>query len=254
MAEAVRADLDPVATWLSRLLLLVPVPFHALVPAEAMLPVESLRFFHLDRNWMRALLDGALSIGLESSRDTFFHQIIGDELEAAAYEAVETYRSTLPGTGPAPAASGGAPASGMLLRSAVVAGWPNLAVQATEASGQALKTLRMDRLSPNVLLCLFSGVPQTVRIAEPEEGLRFGLDEDGKAALRNLVAGDGLKVGEQFTGDPTVLVRDPKGGTAAAMRAAGSRVLNISPTDSAGLVQKLVAGLKTASPAPPRAG
>jgi hypothetical protein len=247
MTDAVRADLDPLATWLGQLLLLVPAPFHALVPAPAMLPVESLRFFYVDRNWLRALLDGALSIGIESSRDTFFHQILGEVLETAAYEAVETYRSTLPGGGPDAAASGAAPESGILLRSAVVAGSPNLAVRAADSEGKPLKTLRMDHLSPNVLLCLFSGVPQTVTIAEPEEGLRFGLDQDGKAALRNLIAGDGLEVGAQFEGDPTVLVRDPKGVSAEAMRVAGSRVLNISPKDSAGLVQKLLAGLKEKS-------
>ena len=49
--------------WLTRLGLLEGVPFNYLVPDEAMLPPESLRFFYLDPNWTSALLDGAMSIG-----------------------------------------------------------------------------------------------------------------------------------------------------------------------------------------------
>jgi hypothetical protein len=250
LLDAVQADLDPIATWLAQLLLLVPVPFHALVPLEPMLPTESLRFFHVDPSWLEALLDGALSIGIESSRDTFFHQITGDVLYAAAYEAVETYRATLPGTGPQQPAAGTAAMTGMLLRSAVVTGWPNLAVRAAGPQGEPVKTLRMDHLSPSVLLCLFSGTPQTITIAEPQEGLRFGLDDDGNAVLRSLLAAGGLEVGQQLPGDPVVAVRDPTGASARAMRAAGSRVLNVTPSDSAGLVQQLQAGLQKASPAP----
>ncbi|HET6997361.1 MAG TPA: hypothetical protein VFI03_02140 [Solirubrobacterales bacterium] len=249
LLDAVRTDLDPLATWLSRLLLLAPVPFHALVSAEPMLPVESVRFFSVDPNWLEALLDGALSIGVESSRDTFLQQIFGETLRSAAYEAVETYRSTLPGEGPPRPATGTAPISGMLLRSALLAGWPNLAVRA-RAGGKPLKTLRMDALSPNVLLCLFSGTPAEVSISEPQEGLRFGTDDDGNATLRSLIADNGIEVGQQFSGDPVVPVRDPSGKEALAMRAAGSRVLNISPKEGTGLVQRLQAGLIAPSPEP----
>ena len=50
--------------WLARLVLLYPVPFHYLVPHQSLLPSESIRFFHLDDNWVDALLDGALSIAI----------------------------------------------------------------------------------------------------------------------------------------------------------------------------------------------
>ena len=52
-----------IAAWLGRLLTLAGVPFGYLVPDEAMLPPESIRFFRLDENWVRALLDGAFSLG-----------------------------------------------------------------------------------------------------------------------------------------------------------------------------------------------
>ena len=57
---AVPAD---IAAWLGRLLTLSGVPFGYLVPDEAMLPPESIRFFRLDEKWVRALLDGAFSLG-----------------------------------------------------------------------------------------------------------------------------------------------------------------------------------------------
>ena len=247
LLEAVSVDLDPIATWLSKLLLLAPLPFHSLVPLETMLPAESLRFFHVDPNWLEAQLDGALSIGVESSRDTFFHQIVGDVLYAAAYDAVETYRSTLEGSGPAQPATGTGAMSGLLLRSAVVAGWPNLAVRPTDAAGEPVKTLRMEHLSPNVLLCLFSGTPETITIAEPQEGFRFGVDGNGDAALRSVLSGGGLEVGEQFEHDPVVHVRDLSGKTAAGMRTPGGRVLNLAPAEASGLVQQLHAGVKAAA-------
>lgn len=59
---------DSVIGWLSRLRLLEGVPFQYIVPSEEMLPNESIRFFHMDRNWLDALVDGALSTGIYDSR------------------------------------------------------------------------------------------------------------------------------------------------------------------------------------------
>ena len=55
--------------WLTRLRLLEAVPFQYLVPAEEMLPTETIRFFHIDRNWVDALIDGAMSVTLTSTRE-----------------------------------------------------------------------------------------------------------------------------------------------------------------------------------------
>jgi hypothetical protein len=52
-----------IAAWLGRLLTLAGVPFGYLVPDEVMLPPESIRFFRLNETWIRALLDGAFSLG-----------------------------------------------------------------------------------------------------------------------------------------------------------------------------------------------
>ena len=59
---------EDLVEWIARLVLLYPVPFHYLVPHQSLLPSESLRFFHLDDNWVDALVDGAFSIAVRISR------------------------------------------------------------------------------------------------------------------------------------------------------------------------------------------
>ncbi|WP_405110614.1 hypothetical protein OG559_30810 [Micromonospora sp. NBC_01405] len=68
--------------------------------------------------------------------------------------------------------------TGLLLRSAVVAGWPGLAVEAS-ASGRPVPLLRLDRLSDTVLVALFDSVPDTVTLTEPWHGLHFGFGDGG---------------------------------------------------------------------------
>ena len=63
---------DELVEWIARLALLYPVPFQYLVPHTSLLPQESLRFFHLDDNWVNALVDGALSIAVRSVRTARF--------------------------------------------------------------------------------------------------------------------------------------------------------------------------------------
>ncbi|MGZ8285818.1 MAG: hypothetical protein ACXW27_07770 [Allosphingosinicella sp.] len=239
-------DLDPVARWLAKLLLLYPVPFAYLVPDERMLPVESLRFFYIDNNWTAALLDGATSIGMESSRQSLFHAITRGLVENAAYEAAQSIRSNLLGVEPPATESSRQLMSGLLLRSDLVSGWPTLAVRPCLSDGTMLKILRMDHLSPNILLCIFWGVPDYVDIAEPQEGFRFGVDDSGHAELRcpiDATAAGGLALGAQLENATPMPVFAPDSG---CMRAAGSRVLNVSAAGGGGLVAKLQSALGTA--------
>ncbi len=254
--ELVEDELKPVARWLARLALLHPLPFEMLVPDPRMLPLVSppadvrvhdplqgsVRFFYVDANWVAAAMDGALSIGLESSRHAFYAQMTAGVLHQAAAEAAAALRGPLPGVEPAPGA-GREIVTGMLLRSAVVSGWPNLAVRPLDAAGKLVKTLRMDHLAPGVLLCLFDGVPARIMIAEPQEGLRFGTDEQGAVELRNLQpprAGGDAPVGRAL--GQTFAVRDPAGKQPLFTRG-GGRVLDLSPGSPGGLVRSLAAKL-----------
>jgi hypothetical protein len=225
LLEMVSDDLAYVTDWLGRLLLLYPLPFNKLVADERMLPIESLRFFYWDSNWGDAMLDGALSIGTDSSRQSSLTGTTKGIIQNGAMNALAAYRNKLLGNN----TSSSVPTiiSGFLLRSAIVAGWPNLAVRGYDAAngnGNMLNLLRMDHLSPNVLLCLFDGVPASIELSEPQEGMGFGVDDDGYAVLRNLTAPIGAQRG-------TLQVLN------SYLRSSAGRVLN---------VKGLVAGLAKA--------
>jgi len=92
---------DYLGQWLAQAALLYGVPFNNLVADSRMLPPESRRFFYLDTNWMAALPGGAPSIGLQSSRDTVFQQLMRAKLHQAVGTVVPEVRG-----GPARQAGG----------------------------------------------------------------------------------------------------------------------------------------------------
>jgi hypothetical protein len=173
-------------SWLVRLRLLDGVPFANLVADSELLPPESMRWFYLDRRWTDALVQGALSVGTVNSDDrtqlTAAYPAVREELDRE-----ERNVRRPPGTprwdGPA------APISGFLLRSQAVSGWPALHVRAfsvdpTEADDaryaeddpRRMRLLRLERLAPAVLLCLFDGIPSVVHVEEPRQGVQFGFE------------------------------------------------------------------------------
>jgi hypothetical protein len=154
-----------VSSWFESLRKLQGVPFDYLVPDERMLPVESIRFFRMDDAWVRCLLDGAFSIGRVTSAD---------------HERDQSLEQTSPAT------NSSEHVAGVLLRSEVVSGWPGLLVDAYSDPAEdppessRLKLLRMERLSANVLICLFEGEMKRVDIHQKPETLHFGLDRNTK--------------------------------------------------------------------------
>ncbi len=209
-AAAVLADLPSlpasVLEWLGQASLLYGVPFEYLVPDARMLPNESIRFFYLDENWVRRLIDGAVSIGLVDSEDVLELLEHFEALALAARRAGANTRSQLRRKPARQSFSEGATLTGFLLRSAVVSGWPGLEVQAFRNVDRTdpIPIVRMDRLSDSVLLVLFEGVPKRVDLTEPPEGLHFGVIADAleppnyEVILRGLGFG-GHPPGIQFS-------------------------------------------------------
>ncbi|GHC39768.1 hypothetical protein [Streptomyces cinnamoneus] len=187
-------DLKAVQQWLIKLRDLEGVPFAHLVPDARMLPAESLRFFHVDTDWTATLVEGALSVGLAHSFD-----LAADDLLFGP-------------AGKAPLPEPAAPLTGLLLRSKLVSGWPGLEIRpypnARPTDGEtALPVVRRATLAEDVLLVIVEGVPARVEIAEPQQGLHFGIDEleeggsddpveDGVIRLRSLTAPLGKELGE----------------------------------------------------------
>lgn len=151
---------EDLARWFADLSLLRGVPFNYLVPDASMLPAESVRFFYLDGLWIDCLIDGAFSLGRVTQTDFAQTQTLKNELTGG-----DGSDKVL---------------SGFLLRSDVVSGWPGLLVDAFDTKGQKLESLRTERLSASVLLCVFSGDGDVRRadIHQRPEMLHFGLDAE----------------------------------------------------------------------------
>jgi hypothetical protein len=178
---------DALAAWLARLGLLYGVPFNYLVPEERMLPMESIRFFYLDPNWVLALNDGAFSIGRNLTADDKNPGLNLDKaVHAGAMEKLNAFkshiRSKMLGTkSPAPSVV----ITGFLLRSKVVLEYPSLGVNVYPEDGQPgdpdeqmLDILRLERLSPtsDTMICLISGDAFRVDVHEAPQALHYGID------------------------------------------------------------------------------
>lgn len=107
--------------------LLYDVPFPYMVVREEMLPPESFRFFYLDKNYITALLDGAMSLGrsyaIDYQHDT---KVIDTVMEREFCESIRI-RPRLQKK-EAKAQGDGRNAisevvTGFLLRSVMVSGW-----------------------------------------------------------------------------------------------------------------------------------
>lgn len=273
-AEKNEELLNQMVHWLSRLRVLEGAPFRYLTPSEEMLPNESIRFFHVDRNWLDALVDGAISVGRLGSRESNFDAIRYEVLMAALNDRERDKRPharnllvahlatgvpcptcsatkgnncvtldglsriahesrTLPTAVSCPVESCLAPpgqrcgaefstmrvdtphdrriekyhektgasqptggtVTGFLFRSSVVRDYPGIEISAYnscigEPDDQGrittdpdpwqkkyrVQVMRQQRLSDTILLCLFNGTPTHLRIKEPYEGIRIGVD------------------------------------------------------------------------------
>ena len=178
--------------FLARLRLLHGVPFSYLVPDENLLPVESIRFFYVDRAWTDALVQGALSVGTISTSDRAELEKVYPHIRREVDTTERKIRT--PEEEVLLEGEGGA-ITGFLLRSRVVSGWPGLHVRAysedvlpdselstvAESHRKRMKVLRMERLAPAVLLVLFDGVPEVIHVEEPRQGLQFGIQLDPTA-------------------------------------------------------------------------
>lgn len=191
---ALKTSVPPsVHAWFDSLTLLQGVPFNYLVPDERLLPVESIRFFHVDPRWIECLLDGAFSIGRVTGKDQ------DQDAPSTDYAGL----------------------SGFLLRSSVVSGWPGLLVDGYAEvitdpdfvpTHSPLPLLRMERLSPNVLICLFDGDLHTVDIHLAPETMHFGVEPiDGPTVTKKLRGEEEITVDVPLRGDTGLGVVDIAG-------------------------------------------
>jgi hypothetical protein len=148
---------EGVARWLLERSRLLGLPFDYLVADDRMLPPESLRFFQVDDLWVRCFFDGAFSLGRSGLEE------------------------------PPPPAPRDPVITGILLRSQVVASFPDLEVEAASAPGAASpQAISRQRRGDDVLLCLFAGVIASVTFHMKPEALHLGVLPEGGALVRPL--------------------------------------------------------------------
>ncbi len=216
--------------------LLHDVPYAYLVPADTMLPAESIRFFHLDPGWLDTLTEAALALGTDPPT----WQVRAPRMLPAARRSVlgsmrqvrEVRRGRIVvGDGPAdlpwpPAQQSDdpveePPVTGFLLRSALVSRWRGLQIRAWTTAAvpsgadpaqlaaqhpeRVVPILRLERLSPGVLIVLFGGVPRLVWLEEPHHGVQLGVDV--AAVIPDIPARTGKDIQRLYS----VAVRDEEG-------------------------------------------
>jgi len=198
--EELSGEWAPISKWLGELLLLKKVPLSYLVSDWKMLPIDTIRFFRLDPNWLYAMMDGALSLGIQSSRDLELQKVIRPSLFQEAYMSSAIERSQMLGQNlNRQNFNMESVRSGFLMRSNLVDYKPGMTVKVVAKEGEVSHVIRLDRPQPTFWFCLFEGIPSQIDITEPQEGLCFGVEglKDMKIDVR-AIEGDekGFKVGE----------------------------------------------------------
>ncbi|TDC78367.1 hypothetical protein [Streptomyces hainanensis] len=190
-------DLAVVRRWLGELITLNRVPFAQLVPDSAMLPVESLRFFHVDPEWIETLLEGALSVGLAREFDLTVDEVLWG----------------IGGDGALPRPK---KPCGLVIRSQLASGWPALEVRPyaeakVTAGEKPLPLIRREHLADDVLLVLFDGVPGRVELREPQQGIHFGIDEPATSQETDPIKGGVIRLRDLGAGQLGQEKKDAKG-------------------------------------------
>jgi hypothetical protein len=234
--------------FLAHLRLLVGVPFDYLIPDERLLPDESIRFFYLDRSWTDRLVDGAVAVGKIGTREQAHHQghapAVNQQLDLSERIVRVIQRGLKPFdkaklTNDKEVAAADV-VTGFLLRSSAVSGWPQMDVRAyknfvaepfdpsdPKALAQQLTTLRLELLSPGLMIALFQGVPQLVILEEPHHGVQFGVHLDNNTPKVYLRDVSGHQIQKAGTGTST---SNPAQfwDMAVPMRSTNSRVVHVT--------------------------
>ena len=145
--------------WILDKLYLDAIPVHYLITDPAHLPVESIRFFHLDPVWLDCLIDGALSVANHLSKDD-------DVIRQFIKAEINNYLSTPVGSGPT-AHLPQVPLYGFFLRSAVVKVFPDLQITIPYANGDnaGLAPILVRRMASDIMMILLDRLPDGGKIS-----------------------------------------------------------------------------------------
>ena len=190
---------DTVLEWLIKLYLLEGVPLSYLAAEERMLPMESIRFFSVNPDWMAALLDGAMSIGRmtpdEVNHDAAhlrdIHARVIQNLSAPRWRRMhQNHRKCQE-----PPKTAGSALTGFMIRSELVTHWIGMEVQGFDQDETPVILLRLEQLSNKILIGLFAGQVHKVEMAQPIEEMHFGTRDNKREIQVRYV--DDQRIGRQ---------------------------------------------------------
>lgn len=165
--------------WLLGLRVLSNVPLSYLVPDNALLPAESIRFFNLDPTWVDRLIDGVFSAANTGTVDITYSAAMLQSVRAAVDLGLVGLAKLQVSDSTWTPANG---LTGMLIRSELVRRWPDVIVRAyagpDEKTAKAIPVMRAEPISKDVYIAVFAGTPVLVQLREPHVGVRFGLETD----------------------------------------------------------------------------
>jgi len=158
-----------IGKWIRDLYDLKNIPFNYLVPHADMLPLESIRFFRIDLEWLKHLASGAFSIGAETQK--------AEETNSLSWDKNTRY-------------------TGFIMRSKVVTDYPDLLLQGSNENPileitNPLDIVAQRKIGKDIWLVIFDGGKdeqkqvKTIDIFIAPTGLHFGVssddgDNDGK--------------------------------------------------------------------------
>jgi len=172
---------------------LAKIPTHYLIPDPSYLPPESIRFFHIDNNWMDCFIDGALSCANHTplNQQDAIRATIKDQFNLYLDTEISKNPTSLDGkklTKPQ------VPIFGFFLRSAVVSTFQDLIFEApfsistdAEASSGKAPILVQRKLAPDLVMVLLDRIPDAasgeggmseikyIKIAQPPHQQRFAV-------------------------------------------------------------------------------
>ncbi|KAK6433131.1 hypothetical protein LTR95_010690 [Oleoguttula sp. CCFEE 5521] len=242
LAKPNNSDWPLISIWLADKLSLADIPAHFLIPDPSFLPNESLRFFHIDRNWMDCLIDGALSVANHLDRDD---DLVRDYIKGVFNEYLK-------------ADVGGAhmqvPFNGFILRSQIVQVMPDMRITVTWKGDDPKKVdprapyCRYTKLDSITLLCLLDRQVEeldNITFAQPPHQQRFSLGYEITAAgLPEFNLTKLFTRKQPATGDWPTLTPSPSATETAAWYDVDSRMVRVTPLAKA-INEKLIFGSAT---------
>lgn len=207
---------QPLAEWS----LLYGIPYRYLVPHKSILPPESIRFFHMDHNWLSALLDGAMSPGrffdvdyacdsemigriiesvylnsvkirprLQGKQDEELEKLI-QKRSAVMLDYFKTSNESITSAQQTTPTDTNFLSTGFLLRSDLVKGWRGLEFRAfadREGKTNPLTALRLEVIGNDILLGIYVGKIARLEIMQPPEGMHLGFEKKPDGGYRKML-------------------------------------------------------------------